>query len=284
MSDRSLCSSYLGLPERPFAPLPDPDFLFWSAAHRRTVTMMDFGLISGAPITLLTGDPGTGKTIAVEHLLRTLPGSVAVGRIPTIPPGLTSILGFALGALACEAELAAPPAALLARLGEVLRTERRHGRRVLVVIDEAQALSIPALEEIRGLNNLNHGKEPVLQFLLTAQPELRGRLADPDLRAFMQQATEAGHLGALRPGEVAGYIRHRLRAAGGTGLEFTDGAIALAARHSDGLPRSINRLCDFALVCASAKRERRVTAATLAEARAESAPWAERPGLMEAAE
>lgn len=284
MLGKSLWSSDLDLPERPFSPLPDPDFLFWSSGHRRAITMLDYGLTSGTPITLLTGDAGTGKTMAVEHLLRTLPDSLTVGRIPTTPEGQSSVLAFALGALSGEAELGSPPAVLLSRLAEMLRTENQNGRSVLLVFDEAQALSIPALEEIRGLGHLNHGKEPVLQFLLTGQPELRSRLAHSDLRAFAQQAADAGHLVALPSGEVTGYIRHRLRAAGGTGSEFTDGAIALAARHSDGLPRLINKLCDLAMVYASATGERQVTAATLAEALSDSAAWAPRPTLLEAAE
>lgn len=284
MSVQSIPSRELGRLKQPFSPLPEPHAPFLSAGHRHAVTMLDHALASGAPISLLTGDPGTGKTTAVENLLRRLPERMTIARVPATPAGPSSALAFALGALPGETDADGPPATLLARFAEVLRAEHRHGRTVLVLFDEAQALSIDALEEIRGLSNLNYGKEPVLQFVLTAQPELRHRLAHPDLHAFAQRAFDAGHLGALSGEEVTGYLRHRLRAAGGTGEELSDGAMALVARHSDGVPRLINKLCDLALAYASAAGEGCVTAATVAEVLSDSASWRARPARLEAAE
>lgn len=284
MSGNSLCLEVFGLIERPFSPLPDPDFLFWSRGHRRAFTMLQYALTSDAPLVLLTGDPGTGKSMLAEHLLRTLPGNASAGRVPAVPQGQGTILPLVLGALPGEADLTGPPAAVLARLSKAVGSDSQEGRRTLVVFDEAQALSIDALEELRGLGNLNHGKEPVLQILLTGQPELRRRLSQPGLHAFAQQAADAGHLGPLTPDEVAAYIRHRLHIAGGRGGEFTQGAVALATRHAAGVPRRINRLCDLALIYAASAGAREVTAATMGEVLSDTGFGGSLAPVMEAAE
>jgi type II secretory pathway predicted ATPase ExeA len=135
---------------------------------------------------------------------------------------------------------------------------------VILLIDEAQNLSVEGLEELRMLTNINSNKDELLQLILVGQPELRQVIMRPELRQFAQRVTATYHISALDRAAVGGYIQHRLNHVGGTGSEFSADAIDLIHEQSHGIPRLVNKLCDFSMVYA-ATEERRVVDAAIVE-------------------
>jgi len=254
---------HFGFRQRPFALLPDPDFLFWSEAHRAAHAMMDYGLMTQAPITLITGEIGVGKTTLVRHFLARLDETVTVGFIANAPPGTREILQWVLPALGQEAPEGASDVALFHRFRAFLMAEHAAGRSVLLVIDEAQNLGREALEELRMLTNIDAGKEEMLQLLLVGQPELREIVRAPDMVQFAQRVAATCHIPAMDPATVLGYIAHRIRVAGGTPEVFSRQAATLVQTATGGVPRLVNQLCDLALTYAYSAGLGRVRQATV---------------------
>lgn len=254
---------HFGLRQRPFALLPDPDFLFWSEAHRAAHAMMDYGLMTRAPITLITGEIGVGKTTLVRHFLARLEPDVTVGFIANAPPGTREILQWVLPALGQEAPEGASDVALFHRFRSFLVGEQAAGRSVLLVIDEAQNLGRAALEELRMLTNIDAGREELLQLLLVGQPELRARVQAADMQQLAQRVAASFHIPAMDPATVLGYIAHRLQVAGGTPALFSRQAATLVQTATGGVPRLVNQLCDLALTYAFSAGLGRVREATV---------------------
>jgi len=243
---------HFGFRSKPFALTPDPAFLYLSRQHAMAMTMLEYGLESQAAFSLLTGDIGSGKTTLVRRLLRGLGDQVAVGLISNTHGRFRSIHGWALSALgiapADDSEIAQYEA-----LVDSFVREYGRGRRTLLILDEAQNLSVEVLEELRLLSNVNSETDLVLQILLVGQPELRAKLARPELRQFAQRVSVDFHLRPLDRGETHGYIRHRLSVAGGNEGLFLPEAIEFVYARTGGIPRLLNQLCDFALVYAFAE-------------------------------
>ena len=265
MTSKDLYMDFFGLSERPFTLLPDPDFIFWSRAHRRAYSVLEYGVITKSPITLVTGEVGVGKTTLVQKLLQTLDDDVTLGLISNAQGGRGELLQWALNSLGVETDLTAAYVTLFQQLQDFVIEEYAAGRRVILLIDEAQNLSIEGLEELRMLTNINSNKDELMQLILVGQPELRQMVMRPELRQFSQRVTATYHVGSLDRAAVAGYMQHRLTHVGGTGSEFTDEAIDLVHQHSDGIPRLVNRLCDFAMVYAATEERRVVDAAIIEE-------------------
>lgn len=240
-----------GLKERPFTLLPDPDFLFWTEAHSRAFAVLEYGVIARAPITVITGEVGAGKTTLVQHLLRSFDDDVLVGLISNAQGGRGDLLHWALGAFDIDVAADADYVASHQTLQAFLIEQYSAGRRVVLIIDEAQNISIEGLEELRMLTNINSGKDELLQLILVGQPELRGMITRPELRQFAQRVSASFHLPAMDLETTKAYVRHRLTHAGGTGQEFNDGAIALIHQRSRGVPRLVNKFADFAMVYAA---------------------------------
>jgi len=254
---------HFGLKERPFSLTPDPEFLFWSPEHRGALAMLDYGHSTRAPITLLTGEIGAGKTTLMHHFIGTLDEDVTIGLISNPRPGVNDILRRVCAALGLKGVHADDSAEQFGLVQDFLLGEYRLGRRVLLIIDEAQNLSREALEDLRMLTNINAGKDEVLQLLLVGQPELRDTVRRPDLVQFAQRIAASYHIPRLSAEGVAGYIASRLRAAGGSPSIFSRQAAALIHDITGGTPRLINQLCDLALTYAYSEASTLVTRATV---------------------
>ncbi|MCV3273805.1 ExeA family protein [Roseobacter sinensis] len=251
-----LYTSFFGFSERPFTLLPDPDFLFWSDSHKRAYSVLEYGLATRAPLTVVTGEIGAGKTTLVQHLLSTLDDDVTIGLISNAQGGRGDLLRWVLYALSIEAMAQDDYITLFRRFQEFVLDEYAKGRHVVLVIDEAQNLSVEALEELRMLTNINSNKDELLQLILVGQPELRDMIASPYLVQFSQRVTATYHLQPLDLKQTKAYIQHRLIHVGGTGNEMSSYAIKSIYEESGGVPRLINKYCDLAFVYAAASEKR----------------------------
>jgi len=250
---------HFGFTTKPFALTPDPAFLYPSRQHAMAMTMLEYGLESQAAFSLLTGDIGSGKTTLVRKLLRQLGDQVVVGLISNTHGRFKSINGWALSALGI-APSDHSDIGIYEALVDAFVREYAMGRRTLLIFDEAQNLSIDALEELRLLSNVNSEKDLVLQVLLVGQPELRVNLSRPELKQFAQRVSVDFHLRPLELQETHAYIRHRLAVAGGNAALFLPDAIELLHARTNGVPRLLNQLGDFALVYAYADGRKTIDA------------------------
>ncbi|PWE32984.1 ATPase [Maritimibacter sp. 55A14] len=250
---------FFGLDQRPFTLLPDPDFLFWSAQHKRGYSILEFGILSRAPITILTGEIGAGKTTLLQFLLRQMEPSVTVGLVSNAQGGRGELLQWVLNALSVPIERGASYVQMFQTLQDYLVSEYAEGRRVVLIFDEAQNLSLEGLEELRMLTNINANKDEVLQLILVGQPELRDLILKPELRQLTQRVAASFHLERMNLETLRGYIRHRLQKAGGTGDEFDADACTLIHKTTRGVPRLTNQLCDFSMLYAWSAETKVVT-------------------------
>ena len=249
-STLDIYTSTFGLTERPFSLVPDPAFIYWSPSHQRAYAMLEYGLLTRAPITLITGEVGAGKTTLLHHLLKTVGDDVRVGLIANAHGDRGELLRWVLLALAQPAAPQETYVDLFGRFQAYLIAEYAAGRRVILIFDEAQNLSRESLEELRMFTNINAGKDELLQLVLVGQPELRDMIRRPDLLQFAQRVSSAFHLGAMDAPTVRAYIRHRLQVAGATQEIFLVSAADLIHEVTGGVPRLVNQLCDLALVYA----------------------------------
>src|SRR5271155_5061919 len=215
---------HFGFTSKPFALTPDPAFLYLSRQHAMAMTMLEYGLASQAAFSLLTGEIGSGKTTLIRRLLRGLGNQVAVGLISNTHGRFKSIQGWALSALGIAPADDSDIAKYEALVDSFVR-EYAGGRRTLLILDEAQNLSVDVLEELRLLSNVNSEKDLVLQILLVGQPELRTKLFRPELRQFAQRVSVDFHLKPLDRNETHAYVGHRLTVAGGSAKLFLPEAV-----------------------------------------------------------
>jgi general secretion pathway protein A len=235
------------LRERPFALSPDPDYLYPSRVHREALSYLRYGIEGHAGFVVITGEIGSGKTTLLQTLLRGLDRETTVARLMNTmlaPHELLEAILIDFGLPVSESK-----PLMLRTLADFLVQERAAGRLVLLVIDEAQNLSAPALEEVRMLSNLETEKSKLIQIVLVGQPDLREALGSPDLEQLRQRITVSYHLLPLDAPDTASYINHRLRrAAVGAPLEFPVGVCDLVHARSGGVPRIINVICDAVLL------------------------------------
>jgi general secretion pathway protein A len=254
---------HFGLTQRPFSLVPDPEFLFWSRAHRGAYAMLEYGLVTRAPITLITGEIGVGKTTLLHHFLNGLDDDISVGFIANARRGGIGLMRWVLPALSQEAPAEDSDVVLFDRFQHYLIGEYGEGRRVLLAIDEAQNLSLDALEELRMLTNINANKDELLQLVLVGQPELRDTVRRADMTQFAQRVAANYHIPAMDAPTVLGYIAHRLAVAGGRPDMFSRQAAELVQEATGGVPRLVNQLCDLAMTYAFSAGLRRVRRATV---------------------
>src|SRR5512138_3585629 len=274
-------TSFFGLQEKPFAITPDPRYLYLSERHAEALAHLLYGINEAGGFIQLTGEVGTGKTTVIRSLLEQLPGHAEVALIlnPRITPA-----EFLL-TICEELHLPVPDGGrsstkvLMDVLGHYLLEAHARGRRVVLIVDEAQNLSFETLEQVRLLTNLETATTKLLQIILIGQEELRALLEQPDLRQLAQRITGRYHLSPLSSDETAGYVKHRMRVAGATAEAFTPSALREIHRLSGGIPRVINVICDRALLGAFTQEDHRAGAALIRQAASEvygrpvPAPW-----------
>jgi type II secretory pathway predicted ATPase ExeA len=265
MPTSSFFAEAFGLQERPFTLLPDPDYIYWSRMHQRAYTVLEYGVMTRAPITVITGEVGAGKTTLVQKLLRDFGDDTIVGLISNAQGGRGDLLQWALNALEVPSDTGLDYVAKNQLLQNFLIENYAAGRRAVLIIDEAQNISREGLEELRMMTNINSGKDELLQLILVGQPELRDMISGYDMRQFAQRVMTSFHLTNMDAETTAAYVRHRLQHAGGTGEEFTPGAIALIHKYSDGVPRLVNKYADFAMVYAASADMTQVDEAIVSE-------------------
>ncbi|MBA3324607.1 MAG: AAA family ATPase [Rhodobacteraceae bacterium] len=249
-STLTIYTAHFGLAERPFTLLPDPDFLFWSENHTRAYAMLEYGMLTHAPITVITGEIGAGKTTLLRQLLRSLPEDITVGLISNAQGNRGELLHWVLMALGVATDMNASYVQLFAQFQDFLIAEYASGRRTMLIFDEAQNLSSETLEELRMFSNINADKDELLQLVLVGQPELRELISQPRLTQFAQRVAAEYHLPGMSAEAARDYIYHRLRVAGATREIFTPAACECVHIAARGVPRLVNQICDYALVYA----------------------------------
>ncbi len=239
--------SYYGLKERPFSIQPDPDFLYMGKRHSLAYTMLEYALVNRAGFTVICGDIGCGKTTLIRRLLGELGGDVSVGLVSNTHPDLADLTDWIMLAFNQPYD-GLTPIARYDAFQRFLISEYGKNRRVVLIVDEAQNLNPAAMESLRMLSNINADKDQLLQVILVGQPQLRDLLRRPELQQFAQRVAADFFISPLNSVEVGDYIEHRLKVAGRERQLFTPLACAKIAKAAHGIPRSINILCDMALV------------------------------------
>ncbi|TMQ28330.1 MAG: ATPase [Candidatus Rokuibacteriota bacterium] len=257
---------FYGLREAPFSPTPDPKFLFQSSRHREALAQLVYGVQERKGFIVLTGEIGTGKTTLLRTLLARLDHDTHVAYVHNSALDIEGLLEYILQDWGVKS-VGASHAQRLFELNEFLIAQHRQRLSPVLVIDEAQNLSIPTLEAVRLLSNFETTSEKLMQILLVGQPELRDKLNAPELRQLKQRIALRCHIGPLSPEETRMYIRHRLRIAGATDAGiFTDAAIQRITEYTRGTPRVINIVCDHCLLSGYADSKRRIDAGVVEEA------------------
>jgi len=253
--------TFFGLNEKPFAITPDPRYLYLSERHAEALAHLLYGINEAGGFVQLTGEVGTGKTTIVRSLLAQTPKNAEIALI--LNPRMTApeFLLTICEELGIGVQNSAPGS--LKDLVDILSYYLLHahaaGKRVVLVVDEAQNLSPDVLEQVRLLTNLETNTQKLLQIILIGQPELRELLARNELRQLAQRITGRYHLNPLSREETSAYVRHRLRVAGATTDILAPAALNEVFRLSQGVPRVINVICDRALLGAYSLDRHRVT-------------------------
>jgi type II secretory pathway predicted ATPase ExeA len=241
--------SFFGFRETPFSLLPDPAFLFLSNKHQRALSMLQYALMHRAGFAILSGQIGSGKTTLTRYLLNDMEEGVTVGLLANTHFSIGELMHWVMMSFGIKHRGMDEIECYEAFCKFVFR-EYAQGRRAVLIIDEAQNMSVAMLEELRLLSNINADKSHMLQLILVGQPEFRETLRDPMLTQLRQRVSVAYHLDHLACKDTYKYIRHRLRIAGAKMSPFRAGSYDLIHEYSGGIPRMINIICDTALVYA----------------------------------
>lgn len=238
---------HFGLLTRPFEILPNPHFLYLGRDHQIAYAMLEYGLVGQAGFTVITGAIGCGKTTLVQKLVNSVPGTpITLGLISTTSISSGTLMEWIMMAFRQPFEGLSYPR-LHRDFGDFLLRQAESGKRVVLVIDEAQNLKADRLEELRMLSNLNIDRM-LLQVVLVGQPELRQMLREPGMRQLAQRVSADFHLPPLARVDAVPYFNHRIQMAGGPPDIFTRPAIYQIFDYAKGTPRSINIVADKCLV------------------------------------
>ncbi|NOV28397.1 XrtA/PEP-CTERM system-associated ATPase [Methylomonas sp. ZR1] len=240
---------FYNLTQKPFQLSADPDFFFQSSVHKRALAYMHYGLTQGEGFVLVIGSPGTGKTMLVKSLIKNLnKEKLLIGVMMTSQVGPEDTLRMAASTFGFSFSLT-DKASLLSGFEKFIAEKAREGRRLLLIVDEAQNLPKQSLEELRMLTNLDVNGNPVFQVFLVGQTELKRTVYSADMEQLKQRIVSTFQLDPLDLEETKEYILFRLQTAGWTGTpEFTPSVFEVIHEFSGGIPRRINSLCDRLLL------------------------------------
>ena len=238
---------FYGLKEKPFSIQPDPDFLFMGKRHSLAYAMLEYSIHNKAGFAVISGEIGCGKTTLIRHLLNNVGEDVSIGLVYNTHQEIANLLEWIMLAFGQPYD-GLSQVALYDAFQRFLIAKYSAGKRVLLIVDEAQNLSPAALESLRMLSNINADKDQLLQIILVGQPQLKNLLRRPELQQFAQRVSAHFFIPPLDAAEVERYIDHRLKVAGRVRPLFTSSACQRIAEASRGIPRSINILCDTVLV------------------------------------
>jgi general secretion pathway protein A len=239
--------------------LPDPGFLYLSKQHETALVLLEYGLMNNAGFCVISGEIGAGKTTLLRKLLHNVQDNVTVGMITNTHQSFGDLLDWVLSAFGIH-KSGLNKVEMHQMLLDFLLGQYANNKTTLLIVDEAQNMSIGALEELRMISNVNSETDLVLQIILSGQPALKDKLRVPELQQFAQRISVDYHLNALNEAETCGYIQHRLVTAGATRDIFTPEACAQIHAYSGGTPRLINLLADTTLVYGFADQREMVDA------------------------
>ncbi len=253
-------TNYFGFKEKPFTLVPNPSFLYLSSRHSLALTYLEYGIQENIGFVLLTGEVGTGKTTLIRHLLTTIQTSMEVAVISNTNVTSHELIKLILQELEIE-PVSEHKSQNIDRLNSYLVQQYSKGKRVVLIIDEAQNLGREAIEEVRMLSNLSSDSNSLLQIILVGQPELRRSIQQNEFKQLAQRIAITYHLNGMDKDDVDLYIKHRIQQAKGEQVDLFDyQAVELIYKNSKGIPRIINTLCDACLVYAYADEEKRIKA------------------------
>lgn len=255
--------SFYGLQKRPFSILPDHAFFYAGEKQQKALARLKHGITSQEGFTLITGEVGTGKTTLIGYLANQAWESATIGQLTNTHPALCGLLQWVLQAFGVPFD-ETNDVRLYQTFIEFVNREAEQGRRVVLIVDEAQYLMPPVIEELRLLANVNVCDQ-IFQVILVGQPDLLDLLRQPELREVAQRIVVAHRLEPLDSVETGRYIAHRIRVAGGDPDFFEPEARALVHRHSQGVPRVINSICDTALLYGFEEQQRAIDTSLVSE-------------------
>ena len=256
---------FYGLTGKPFQLTPDPAFYFRSITHRKALSYLGYGLAQGEGFIVVTGEVGAGKSTLIAHLMGTLdPQRLVVAQVVTSKLDDEEIVHVVAQSFGLDVE-GHDKASALGAIEGFLHDQARAGKRCLLVVDESQNLSVPALEELRMLSNFQLGNHPLLQTLLLGQPEFRVTLqSSPDLEQLRQRVIAAHHLEPMEKSEVEPYIIHRLEKVGWNGNPAFDQRVFMELYDaSGGIPRRINQIANRLMLLGAVEERSRIDSAML---------------------
>ncbi|HEY3303121.1 MAG TPA: AAA family ATPase [Candidatus Binatia bacterium] len=257
--------NFYGLKLKPFNPTPDPKFLYLTSSHREALAQILYGVQEGKGFIVLTGEVGTGKTTLIQTLLRRLDERTEVAFIFNSKLPFEALVEYMLRDFGIMDNLSSQSQRLFA-LNSFLIDRRRAGQNTVLIIDEAQNLDPPALEQVRLLSNFETPTDKLLQIFLSGQPELQAKLDLPELRQLKQRIALRSVIRPLTADETCDYVQHRLKIAGARNADiFTDAALGRIAKYARGIPRLVNIVCDHSLLFGYAEQKRRIDAETVDE-------------------
>ncbi len=254
--------------ETPFSVSPNPKFFYFSRSHAEALNHLRYGIYEGLGFTMITGEPGTGKTMLSRYFLSKAGDDLRITHIPDPRFSQTELLLTVLGNLGASRfspdELT--EGKLTERLYDLLLLARRQSKKPIIVLDEAQGLDFESLEGLRLLSNLETENQKLIQIVLFAQTELEEKLQERNLRQFDQRILVRYHLLPLQLEEIGPYVEHQLTVADiGSGVEFTSDSMNRIYEISGGLPRMVNVLCERAMMSAFIENTRKITAQNVLE-------------------
>ena len=256
---------FYNLRDQPFGVTPDPNFLYLSTGHREALSSLLYAIETGQGFAAVIANPGMGKTtilFRIQELLGDYARTAFMFQTQCTSREFLQYVSADLGIVAPKKGTGS----LIEQMNQFLFQESKRGRRVVLVIDEAQNLKIPVLETIRMLSNFETASSKLLQIVLAGQPPLADKLTHPGLVQLRQRISTVVRLNRLKPDEVVEYINHRLRVAGHNGPSlFSSEAFSLISERSEGIPRNINTICFNALSLGFAKEQKIISSEIVRE-------------------